>query len=221
MTKEKERCKKKASLGGEAFEVGEANLAPLFGVLELMLETDVDLLPALGVDVGLGLVPNADEVLNLVDSTSVVILHLLVDCATTLETIAPGNAVEPQQITLGTGVDVVVYLTVWLAILSCGVRTSVCAVETDRVVIGLVIVNRAPLDRIAWDESIGLGTIVLVEGEDMMQTDWHHVVDASFAASQHDAEEFCQGTGTWHLAFALGCFCRGTGTWHLTLVLVC
>ena len=180
-------------------------MAPLLGVLELMLEAGIDFLPALVVDVGLGLVPNADDILNLVDSTSVVILHLLIYCATTLETICPGNAVEPQQITLGTGVDVIVYLTVWLAILSCGVRTGMCAVETDRVVIGLVIVNRAPLDRIAWDESIGLGTIVLVEGEDMMQTDWHHVIDAGFARAEHNAEEFCQGTGTWHLTLVLVC----------------
>ena len=156
-------------------------MAPLFGVLQLMLETDVDLLPALGIDVGLGLVPNADEVLNLVDSTSVVILHLLVDCATTLETVCPGNAVEPQQITLWTGVDIIVNLTVGLAILGSGVRASMCSVETDAVVVGLVIVNRAPLNRIAWDKAIGLGTIVLVEGEDMVQADWHHIINASFA----------------------------------------
>ena len=166
---------------GEAFEICEANLAPLFGVLELMLETDVDLLPALGVDVGLGLVPNADEVLNLVDSTSVVILHLLVDCATALETIAPGHTVEPQQITLWTGVDIIVNLTIGLAILGSGVRASMRAVETDTVVVGLVIVNWAPLNRIAWDKAIGLGTIVLVEGEDMVQADWHHIIDTGFA----------------------------------------
>ena len=166
---------------GEAFEICEANLAPLFGVLELVLEADVDLLPALGVDVGLGLVPNADEVLNLVDSTSVVILHLLIYGATTLETICPGNTVEPQQITLRTGVDIIVNLTVGLAILCCSVRASMCSVETDTVVVGLVIVNRAPLNRIAWDKAVGLGTIVLVEGEDMVQADWHHIINASFA----------------------------------------
>ena len=172
---------KKASLGSEAFEICEANLAPLFGVLELVLETDVDLLPALGIDVGLSLVPNADEVLNLVDSTGVVILHLLVNGAATLETICPGNTVEPQQITLLTGVDIIVNLTVGLAILGCSVRASMCAVETDAVVVGLVIVNWAPLNRIAWDKAVGLGTIVLVEGEDMVQADWHHIINASFA----------------------------------------
>ena len=185
-------------------------MAPLLGVLELVLEASIDFLPALVVDVGLGLVPNADEVLNLINTAVVMILHLLNDRAAALKTIAPRHAVEPQQITLGTGVDVVVYLTVWLAILSCGVRTGMCAVETDRVVIGLVIVNRAPLDRIAWDEAVRLGSVVLVEGEDVVQADWHHVVDASFARAEHNAVEFCQGT-----------FCQGTGTWHLTLVLVC
>ena len=170
-----------------------------------MLEAGIDLLPALVVDVGLGLVPNADEVLNLINTAVVMILHLLNDSATALETIAPRHAVEPQQITLRTGVDVVVNLTVWLAILSCGVRTGVCAVETDRVVVGLVIVNRAPLDRIAWDETVGLGTVVLVESEDVVQADRHHIVDASFARAKHNAEEFCQGTGTWHLALVLVC----------------
>ena len=193
----------------------------MLGVLELVLEASIDFLPALVVDVGLGLVPNADAILNLINTAVVMILHLLNDRAAALKTIAPRHAVEPQQITLGTGVDVIVNLTIWLAILSCSVRTGMCAVETDRVVVGLVIVNRAPLDRIAWDEAVRLGSVVLVESEDVVQADWHHVVDASFARAEHNAEEFCQGTGTWHLAFALGCFCRGTGTWHLTLVLVC
>ena len=153
-----------------------------------MLEAGIDFLPALVVDVGLGLVPNADEVLNLINTAVVMILHLLNDRAAALKTITPRHAVEPQQITLGTGVDVVVYLTVWLAILSCGVRTSVCAVETDRVVIGLVIVNRAPLDGVAGNESIGFGTIMLVESEDMVQADGHHIVDTSLTAAEHHVQ---------------------------------
>ena len=96
-----------------------------------MLEAGIDFLPALVVDVGLGLVPNADEVLNLINTAIVMILHLLNDRAAALETIAPRHAVEPQQITLGTGVDVVVYLTVWLALLCCCVRAGMWAVETD------------------------------------------------------------------------------------------
>ena len=113
----------------------------------MVLEAGVDLLPALVVDVGLGLVPNTDEILNLINTTVVMILHLLINSATALKTIAPWHTVEPQQITLWTGVDIVVNLTIGLAILSSGVRTSMCTVETDTVVIRLVIVNRTPLDR--------------------------------------------------------------------------
>ena len=138
-------------------------------------------MPALVVDVGLGLVPNTDEILNLINTTVVMILQLLINRATALKTISPRHAMEPQQITLWTGVDIIVNLTIGLAILGSGVRASVCTVETDTVVVGLVIVNWAPLNRIAWDKAIGLGTIVLVEGEDMVQADWHHIINASFA----------------------------------------
>ena len=48
----------------------------MLGVLELMLETGVDLLPALGIDVGFGLIPNTNEILYLVHTTRVMILHL-------------------------------------------------------------------------------------------------------------------------------------------------
>jgi hypothetical protein len=47
---------------------------------------------------------------------------------------------------------------------------------------------------------------VLVESEDVVQADWHHVVDAGFARAEHNAEKFCQGT-----------FCQGTGTWQMQL----
>ena len=118
----------------------------MVGILELMLQTGVDLLPALGIDIRLGLIPNTNEILHLIYTTCVMILHLLINRATALETIGPGHTVEPQQITLRTGVDVIVDRAVRLAILGCGVRTGMCAVETNAVRIGLVIVNRTPLD---------------------------------------------------------------------------
>ena len=138
-------------------------------------------MPALGIDVGLGLVPNADEVLDLFNSAGVAIIHLLIDCATALKTIGPRNTVEPQEITLGAGADIIINCAVRLAILSSGVRTSMCTVETDTVVIRLVIVNRTPLNRIAWDETSRVGTVVMVEGEDMVQADWHHIIDTGLA----------------------------------------
>ena len=63
------------------------------------------------------------------------------------------------------------------------------AVEAYRVVVGLVIVNRTPLDGVAGDEAVRLRTVVLVEGEDMVQADGHHVIDTGLAGSQHHAEK--------------------------------
>lgn len=151
------------------------------GVLELMLETGVDLLPALGIDVGLGLIPNTNEILYFVHTTRVMILHLLINRASALETIGPRHTVEPQQITLWTGVDIVVDRAVRLAILGCGIGTCMGAVETDAILVGLVIVDRTPLDRGMGLILAGTRTIVVVEGEDVVQTNGHHVVDAGFA----------------------------------------
>ena len=158
------------------------------GILELMLQTGINLLPALGVDIGLGLIPNTNEIFHLIHTTRVMILHLLINRATALETIGPRHTVEPQQITLRTGVDVVVDRAVRLAILRCGIGTSMGAVETDAILVGLVIVDRTPLDRGMGLILAGTRTIVVVEGEDVVQTNGHHVVDTGFAASQHHAE---------------------------------
>ncbi len=168
-------------LFGEGAEIVEAGGAPLFGVVELVLQTRIDFLPALIVDLGLGLTPDADEILNLFHATGVAVLHLFVDGAAALEAIGPGHMVEPEQVALGTGADIVVERTVGLAILGGGVGTGVGAVETDAETIGLMVIDGAPLEGIGGDEAAGLGTIVLVEGEDVMEADGHHVVDAGFS----------------------------------------
>ena len=55
------------------------------------------------------------------------------------------------------------------------------AVETDAILVGLVIVDRTPLDGGMGLILAGTRTIVVVEGEDVVQTNGHHVVDAGFA----------------------------------------
>ena len=48
-----------------------------------------------------------------------------------------------------------------------------------------MIVDGAPLQRIIWLEAPGVGTIVVVELEDMVQPERHHVIHASLAAGHH------------------------------------
>ncbi len=62
-------------------------------------------------------------------------------------------------------------------------------VYADAVGISTMIIYGTPLYRIATDIAIGLRTHVVVELKDMMQTKWHHVVNAGLAASQHHAEK--------------------------------
>ena len=52
--------------------------------MELMLESGINFLPALVIDIGLCLVPYADKVFNLVDTSGIMILHLFDNGATTL-----------------------------------------------------------------------------------------------------------------------------------------
>ena len=168
-------------LFGEGAEIVEAGGAPLFGVVELVLQSRIDFLPALIVDQGLGLAPDADEILDLFHATGVAVLHLLVDGAAALEAIGPGHMVEPEQVALGAGADIVVERTVGLAILGGGIGTGVGAVETNAEAIGLMVIDGAPLEGIGGDEAAGLWTIVVVELKYMVQTYGHHVVDAGLS----------------------------------------
>ena len=126
-------------------EVIHTNFLPFLGIFELMLQAGVNFLPALLVDAGLGLVPDTDKVLNLFYTTCVAVVHFLKYGATAFQSVAPWHSVEPQQVAFRTGVDVVVQCAVRLSILCCGIRTCMCAVETNAVVVGLMVVNRAPL----------------------------------------------------------------------------
>ena len=92
----------------EASEIIQTDLLPLLGILQLVLQTGISLLPALLIDKGLGLVPDTDEILHFLHTTTIAVLHLLINGTTTLHTIVPGYAMEPQQVTLRTSIDIVV-----------------------------------------------------------------------------------------------------------------
>ena len=64
-----------------------------------------------------------------------------------------------------------------------------CAVEADAQRVGLMVVYRAPLQRVAGYEAVGLGAVVVIELEDVVQSQWHHVVDAGLAGAEHHGEE--------------------------------
>ena len=80
-----------------------------------------------------------------------------------------------------------------------------CTIETNRIVVGLVIVHWTPLNGVAGNETVGLWTIVLIESEDMVQAYRHHVVDASFTASQHNAQQLTVDSGQFTVMITLGC----------------
>ena len=93
----------------------------MVGVFQLMVQTVLDFLPALFVDLGFEILPDGDEVLYLFDATSVAVVHFFEDRAATLETICPGYAVEPEKVALRACVDVIVDGAIGFAILCSGV----------------------------------------------------------------------------------------------------
>ena len=132
-----------------------------------MLHAGIHFLPALLVDGGLGLLPDADEILNLADTALIVVLHLFIDSAAALHTVGPGYVVEPEQIAFRTAADIVVHRTIGLTVLGGGVgphvgAAHVGAVEADAERVGLMVIDGAPLNGIGGNETVGLWTIVLV-----------------------------------------------------------
>ena len=77
---------------------------------------------------------------------------------------------EPQQQVLRTGLYIIIGTRDVLTILAGGIRSCTGAIKTDTVVVGFVIVNGAPLQRIAGYETIGLWTVVMIKLEDVVQT---------------------------------------------------
>ena len=92
---------------------------------------------------------------------------------------------EPGNHVLWTGVDVVEGAAELVRIL-VDVGTAIHGtVETESNTVGLVIVRRGPV----WAQTLRciprLRTIVVTSGKNMMDTEWHHVVDASLTTIKH------------------------------------
>ena len=98
--------------------------------------------------------------------------------------------VEPQQVALRTSRQLLVFGLIRLAILRRGAAArGLSTVEANTERVGLMVVHGTPLQRVVGFESVRLGTVVVVELEDVVQAERHHVVDAGFARTQHEAEE--------------------------------
>ena len=176
-------------LSGEAAEVLGAHLLPFAGIDELGGESVVHLLPTLGVDVRLGLLPDGNEVYHFVDPALVAVLHLFHECAPTLHLVRPGHVVKPEEVLLGASGQLVVLGAIRLGVLQGGTTSTRGTVETYTLLVGLVILDGTPFERIAGDEPVGLGAIVVVELEDMVQADGHHVIHTGFATTEHHVEQ--------------------------------
>ena len=92
---------------------------------------------------------------------------------------------EPGNHVLWTGVDVVEGAAELVRIL-VDVGTAIHGtVETESNTVGLVIVRRGPV----WAQPLWsiprLWAIVVTSGKDMMDTEWHHVVDTSLTTIEH------------------------------------
>ena len=115
--KKKSRSWRDSLFLNEAPEVVEAGLLPFLGILQLVLQAVVDLLPALFVDGGSCLLPDVGEVLDLLHASGIAELKFFPKGIAALQAVGPGRVVEPEQVAFRAGVDIVVYRAVWLAVL--------------------------------------------------------------------------------------------------------
>ena len=127
-------------------EVVETYIAPLAGIVQLVVQPVVHFLPSLSVDqVSHLVVPDEVMTFNGIDAKLVVILHGFPQCAAIVHAVRPGNMMEPQQQFVGTGVDVVVQGAEWLTILTRGISACMAAIEANALLVGLMIVYWTPL----------------------------------------------------------------------------
>ena len=63
--------------GRKTSEIIQASFTPELGIVQLMVKPVLNLLPALFIDEGLDLLPNAEEVLDLTDTTVITERHFL------------------------------------------------------------------------------------------------------------------------------------------------
>ena len=169
-------------------EVIEAYAPPFAGIVEMLLQAFVHLTIALFIHHRLQLMPCLNECLHLLHSAVVMILHLLPKGAAALHAIVPCHVVEPQQILIGTGGEVVILSAEGLAILADGIGALGRAVETYARTVCLMVIHGLPFLGEVGLVASRLRTVVVVCHKDMMQTEGHHVIHTCLMAAEHDVE---------------------------------
>ena len=112
-----------------------------------------------------------------------------------MHAIVPGHVMEPEEEVFGTGLYVVESTSDVRSILTDSIGATAGTVETYALLISLVIVDGTPLQGIFSLETVRLRAVVMVELENVMQPQRHHVVDTSFAALHHHLGGCCHKAG--------------------------
>ena len=107
-------------LSSKATEVFGAYHLPLTGIDQLRGEFVIYLLPALGINERLDLLPCADKIYNLIHTSLLAVFHFRYECTAAFHRVVPWQMVEPQQILLGACGGVVIQCAVGLWILQRG-----------------------------------------------------------------------------------------------------
>jgi len=163
-------------------------MLPQTGIVELCDEELVDLPPSHGIDIthhGRTL-PQHTIGGHTAHPRIVVVAEALPQRAAVGEPIVPRHMVKPQQILFGAGLEMLIERPVGFAILCRGSGPrGHSAVKAQSLCVGLMIVDGTPLQGIFRLVAIGLRTIVMVEGEDMVQAERHHIIDACLMRGEH------------------------------------
>ena len=134
-----------------------------------MVHALIDLTPALFVDeVAHLVVPDIMVRFYSDDTTIIVELQRLPQRRAVLHLVGPGHMMEPQQQILWTRLYIIISTCEVLAILAGSICSLAGTLEAYALLVGLVVIDRAPLQWIALDEAIGFWTVVVVELENMV-----------------------------------------------------
>lgn len=93
--------------------------------------------------------------------------------------------VEPEKILFGARGQVVVEAAEGIGILCSGIAAGVTAVESDSYTIGIMIIGRHPVGPCTRNVAPRFGTVMVSPGKEVMQAQWHHVVNNRFTALEH------------------------------------
>lgn len=118
---------------------------------------------------------------------------------------------EPQQEVFGTGLPVIIQCTQRLGVLAHVVGTDIAletwfvvvgAIETEADGVGTVVEAGEPVLAPAFGCAPGFGTVVVASGKDVVESEWHHVIDQGLTTAE---EQLGHGTDeVWVVGAVVG-----------------